>query len=179
MRRQSARVTEETVLDVVLEDEEDDVETPRRPATPRAGYASAPPWLEHCREETKVKARRSVSSCIGCEDAVDAAWAAATAGTAEAVAAGNDEPAIAGNDEASAATAPVATTVSRADLAQVFARGQDETVDGLSPGFLRGPRHQSLVVGNAPRHRGVLALPYLSLSLSLCVSICVAGIACD
>ena len=74
MRRQSARVTEETILDVVLEDEEDDVETPRRPATPRAGYASAPPWLESLREETKVKARRSVSSCIGCEDAVDAAW---------------------------------------------------------------------------------------------------------
>ena len=48
-------------------------------------------------------------------------------------------------------------TVSRDDLRQVFARGQDSTRDGLTPGFLRGPKHQSLVVGNAPRHRGVLA----------------------
>ena len=48
-------------------------------------------------------------------------------------------------------------TVSRDDLRQVFARGQDSERDGLTPGFLRGPKHQSLVVGNAPRHRGVLA----------------------
>ena len=48
-------------------------------------------------------------------------------------------------------------TVSRNDLRQVFARGQDSERDGLTPGFLRGPKHQSLVVGNAPRHRGVLA----------------------
>jgi putative protease len=48
-------------------------------------------------------------------------------------------------------------TVSRNELRQVFARGQDSTRDGLTPGFLRGPKHQSLVVGNAPRHRGVLA----------------------
>jgi putative protease len=48
-------------------------------------------------------------------------------------------------------------TVTRSDLRQVFARGQDSERDGLTPGFLRGPKHQSLVVGNAPRHRGVLA----------------------
>ena len=48
-------------------------------------------------------------------------------------------------------------TVSRNELRQVFARGQDSERDGLTPGFLRGPKHQSLVVGNAPRHRGVLA----------------------
>ena len=48
-------------------------------------------------------------------------------------------------------------TVTRNDLRQVFARGQDSERDGLTPGFLRGPKHQSLVVGNAPRHRGVLA----------------------
>ena len=48
-------------------------------------------------------------------------------------------------------------TVSRNELRQVFARGQDSERDGLTAGFLRGPKHQSLVVGNAPRHRGVLA----------------------
>jgi hypothetical protein len=41
-----------------------------------------------------------------------------------------------------------------ADLRQVFARGQDEQFDGLTPGFLEGPRHQRLVRGRAPRHRG-------------------------
>ena len=46
--------------------------------------------------------------------------------------------------------------VTRAALAQVFARGQDEENDGLSPGFLEGPRHQRLVRGLAPKHRGVL-----------------------
>jgi len=55
------------------------------------------------------------------------------------------------------AVAEDTATVSRNDLRQVFARGQDADVDGLTPGFLRGPKHQSLVVGNAPRHRGVLA----------------------
>ena len=46
--------------------------------------------------------------------------------------------------------------VTRAALAQVFARGQDSDNDGLSPGFLEGPRHQRLVRGRAPKHRGVL-----------------------
>ena len=41
------------------------------------------------------------------------------------------------------------------DLAQVFARGQDGDHLGLTPGFLGGPRHQQLVRGRAPRHRGV------------------------
>ncbi len=39
---------------------------------------------------------------------------------------------------------------------QVFARGQDEEHRGLTPGFLEGPQHQTLVRGRAPRHRGVL-----------------------
>lgn len=39
-------------------------------------------------------------------------------------------------------------------LKQVFARGQDEVHQGLTPGFLLGPRHQDLVRGRAPRHRG-------------------------
>ncbi|OLQ10133.1 putative protease YrrO [Symbiodinium microadriaticum] len=46
--------------------------------------------------------------------------------------------------------------VTRASLAQVFARGQDSENDGLSPGFLEGPKHQRLVRGLAPKHRGVL-----------------------
>lgn len=41
--------------------------------------------------------------------------------------------------------------------AQVFARGQDEQQRGLTPGFLEGPQHQTLVRGRAPCHRGVLA----------------------
>ena len=45
--------------------------------------------------------------------------------------------------------------VSRSDLTHVFARGQDEDHDGLTPGFFDGPRHQRLVRGRSPRHRGV------------------------
>lgn len=45
--------------------------------------------------------------------------------------------------------------VSRLDLIHVFARGQDENNDGLTPGFFEGPRHQRLVRGRSPRHRGV------------------------
>ena len=43
----------------------------------------------------------------------------------------------------------------RRDLHQVFARGQDGNHFGLTTGFLEGPKHQSLVRGRAPRHRGV------------------------
>ena len=45
--------------------------------------------------------------------------------------------------------------VSRLDLTHVFARGQDENNDGLTPGFFEGPQHQRLVRGRSPRHRGV------------------------
>ena len=45
--------------------------------------------------------------------------------------------------------------VSRRDLQHVFARGQDEDHDGLTPGFFEGPRHQRLVRGRSPRHRGL------------------------
>ena len=38
----------------------------------------------------------------------------------------------------------------------MFARGQDEDHRGLTPGFLEGTQHQTLVRGRAPRHRGVL-----------------------
>lgn len=45
--------------------------------------------------------------------------------------------------------------VSRSDLTHVFARGQDENHDGLTAGFFEGPKHQRLVRGRSPRHRGV------------------------
>lgn len=44
----------------------------------------------------------------------------------------------------------------RKDLKQVFSRGQDEQYDGLSAGFLLGVKHQNLVRGRNPRHRGLL-----------------------
>lgn len=40
-------------------------------------------------------------------------------------------------------------------MAQVFSRAQDEAYGGLTPGFLEGSRHQRLVRGRAPRHRGL------------------------
>ncbi len=43
----------------------------------------------------------------------------------------------------------------RRALAQTFSRGQDAHHDGLTPGFLLGPRHQELVIGRNPRHRGL------------------------
>lgn len=46
-------------------------------------------------------------------------------------------------------------SVSRQELAQVFSRGQDESNNGLSPGFFEGSLHQRLVRGRSPRHRGV------------------------
>ena len=45
--------------------------------------------------------------------------------------------------------------VSKAELAQLFSRGQDEDNDGLTPGFFEGPQHQRLVRGRSPRHRGI------------------------
>ena len=42
-----------------------------------------------------------------------------------------------------------------AALQQVFARAQDETYGGLTPGFLAGVQHQMLVRGRSPRHRGL------------------------
>lgn len=47
-------------------------------------------------------------------------------------------------------------TDQRRRLAQAFSRGQDATADGLTPGFLLGPKHQALVIGRNPRHRGLL-----------------------
>ena len=42
-------------------------------------------------------------------------------------------------------------------LRQVFARAQDETHDGHTPGFFDGPKHQTYVRGLSPSHRGVCA----------------------
>lgn len=47
--------------------------------------------------------------------------------------------------------------ITRRELKQTFARGQDEFYDGLSAGFLNGVKHQQLVRGKSPRHRGSLA----------------------
>ena len=49
------------------------------------------------------------------------------------------------------------TDESREQLRQVFARAQDENHDGLTTGFLEGSRHQTIVRGRSPRHRGVIA----------------------
>ena len=46
-------------------------------------------------------------------------------------------------------------SVSTDELAQLFARGQDEQFNGLTPGFFDGSQHQQLVRGRSPRHRGV------------------------
>ncbi len=46
--------------------------------------------------------------------------------------------------------------ITKRELKQTFARGQDEFYDGLSAGFLNGVRHQQLVRGKSPRHRGLL-----------------------
>jgi collagenase-like PrtC family protease len=45
--------------------------------------------------------------------------------------------------------------VSMRELAQIFSRGQDEIHDGLTPGFFEGSKHQQLVRGRSPRHRGI------------------------
>jgi putative protease len=45
--------------------------------------------------------------------------------------------------------------VTKEELAQLFSRGQDETHNGLTPGFFDGSRHQEVVRGRSPRHRGV------------------------
>ncbi|GIL60544.1 hypothetical protein Vafri_15096 [Volvox africanus] len=94
--------------------------------------------------------------------AVDAAWDALAAATAsdgngadgvEEEAAGAAAAAAAAADAASHAV--MLTERERWDLEQVFARGQDGDHRGLTPGFLEGVRHQRLVRGRAPRHRGV------------------------
>lgn len=61
-------------------------------------------------------------------------------------------------------TAPALGEQEWLDLQQVFARGQDAGYRGLTPGFLEGSRHQDLVRGRAPRHRGVFLGPVLSVS---------------
>ena len=51
-------------------------------------------------------------------------------------------------------------------LAQVFARAQDESNPGLTPGFLEGARHQRLVRGRSPGHRGVLVGPVVRVDVA-------------
>lgn len=47
--------------------------------------------------------------------------------------------------------------VTKQELRQLFSRGQDETHQGLTPGFFEGSQHQMVVRGRSPRHRGVHA----------------------
>jgi putative protease len=54
------------------------------------------------------------------------------------------------------ATSRSAMVPSRQNLAQIFSRGQDASHDGFTVGFLDGPRHQSVVRGRAPKHRGLM-----------------------
>ncbi|GLI60382.1 hypothetical protein VaNZ11_002388 [Volvox africanus] len=96
--------------------------------------------------------------------AVDAAWDALAAAPALDR---NGADGVEGEEAAAAAAAAAATAADAAsravmlterelwDLEQVFARGQDGDHRGLTPGFLEGVRHQRLVRGRAPRHRGV------------------------
>lgn len=50
------------------------------------------------------------------------------------------------------------------DLRQIFSRGQSSTHAGLTHGFLAGPKHQELVIGRAPRHRGLFIGEVLSVN---------------
>jgi putative protease len=96
-------------------------------------------------------------------DAMEAADAAGGGGDSGAAAAGGDDAASSsatssGASTAAAAVAPPEYELDAAgwrELAQVFARGQGAAAPGLTRGFLEGTRHQSLVRGRAPRHRGV------------------------
>jgi len=72
-----------------------------------------------------------------------------------------DIPQSFGGDAAQLLSEP---SVQHVALAQVFARGQDAEHDGLSPGFMDGPRHQHLVRGQAPKHRGTLVGTVVSMS---------------
>lgn len=81
-------------------------------------------------------------------EAVDKAWAALSSS----------------QDPTSIAGAPQLSDAEWRDLQQVFARGQDGAHTGLTPGFLQGPNHQSLVRGRAPRHRGVFLGKLLDVS---------------
>jgi U32 family peptidase len=60
---------------------------------------------------------------------------------------------ITGEDCTSKSLEP--SDVSAIELTQLFSRGQDEEHLGLTPGFFEGTKHQRLVRGRSPRHRGV------------------------
>ncbi|KAJ1617756.1 peptidase family U32-domain-containing protein, partial [Pavlovales sp. CCMP2436] len=104
-------------------------------------------------------------------EAVDAAWADLQAKLAAGADSGSRSPAdslsLPDSESEGEAAAPGEATLdrsvtldewapTRAELAQLFARAQDAANDGLSSGFLEGPRHQTFVRGRTPGHRGVL-----------------------
>lgn len=87
--------------------------------------------------------------------AVDAAWQALTASSSSG---GGGDARFAADKEAAAELANAGRLRLSGgdwqDLQQVFARGQDASNSGLTPGFLEGSQHQQLVRGRNPRHRG-------------------------
>ncbi|MEW5305319.1 MAG: hypothetical protein WDW36_007867 [Sanguina aurantia] len=80
---------------------------------------------------------------------------AGTTATAAAAAAAIAAKAAKAVATATASAAVKLSAATKWELQQVFARGQDESHLGLTPGFLDGVQHQRLVRGRSPRHRGV------------------------
>eukprot|EP00887_Chlorella_sp_A99_P000141 scaffold16.g141.t1 len=88
--------------------------------------------------------------------AVDAAWSALSPRADDAASSSSGDAGGSSGGAGSGGRQQVLSASERRDLAQVFARGQDCGHAGLTPGFLEGSRHQRLVRGRGPRHRGVL-----------------------
>jgi collagenase-like PrtC family protease len=107
----------------------------------------------HCfKIEGRLKGPEYVAATTSAyRKAVDDAWEALSAAERDA-----SSGVVSASIAAAVASAPPPSEGVLRDLAQVFARGQDEEHGGLTPGFLDGVSHQSLVRGRAPRHRGVL-----------------------
>jgi putative protease len=119
--------------------------------------------------EGRLKGPEYVAATVAAyRKAVDVTWAAmeaadAAAAAAAAVAAGGGDDAVSSSATSSSASTAAAAALPDykldaagwRELAQVFARGQGAAAPGLTRGFLEGTRHQSLVRGRAPRHRGV------------------------
>lgn len=86
--------------------------------------------------------------------AVDAAWAALVeSSTSEKASCAQADGQQSATQAAEAGRLQLSDGEWR-DLQQVFARGQDGEHSGLTPGFLEGSKHQRLVRGRNPRHRG-------------------------
>lgn len=81
-------------------------------------------------------------------NAVDEAWDELTKNNGDVgttIAANNNDKKVLSLDE----------QVTKQELQQLFSRGQDESFEGLTSGFLEGTQHQEVVRGRSPRHRGI------------------------